>query len=40
LLCPLLFYGQTIFQYATNSTGAADHSVLAKEVMKMEKGLG
>lgn len=33
-------FGQTIFQYASNSAGAADYSVLAEEVMKMEKGLG
>ena len=29
-------FGQTIFQYAPNSAGAADYSVLAEEVMKME----
>ena len=29
-------FGQTIFQYAPNSAGAADYSVLAEEVMKMK----
>jgi len=28
-------YGQSIFQYAPNSAGAADYSVLAEEVLKM-----
>jgi len=30
-------FGQSIFQYAPNSAGAADYSVLAEEVMQMEK---
>jgi chromosome partitioning protein len=30
-------FGQTIFQYAPNCAGAADYSVLAEEVMKMER---
>ncbi len=29
-------FGQSIFQYAPNSAGAADYSVLAEEVMKMK----
>jgi chromosome partitioning protein len=31
-------FGQSIFQYAPNSAGAADYSVLAEEVMKMTAG--
>lgn len=30
-------FGQSIFQYAPHSAGAADYSVLAEEIMKMEK---
>jgi chromosome partitioning protein len=30
-------FGQSIFQYAPNSAGAADYSVLAEEVMKMKE---
>ena len=29
-------FGQSIFQYAPTSAGAADYSVLAEEVMKMK----
>jgi len=28
-------FGQSIFQYAPSSAGAADYSVLAEEVLKM-----
>jgi chromosome partitioning protein len=30
-------FGQSIFDYAPNSPGAADYSVLGEEVMQMEK---
>ncbi len=31
-------FGQSIFQYAPSSAGAADYAVLAEEIMKMESG--
>lgn len=31
-------FGQSIFRYAPSSAGAADYSVLAEEVLKMESG--